>query len=80
MDDIKINIMKGGLMSNIGDFLKKNAVWVGVGVAGLAGTIYLMTRKKKSNKGLLGASHRPKPRIQKRTSSKPKRIKAQKLT
>ena len=75
---VTANVMAGGMMSNISAFIKKNVIWVGLGAAGLAGAIYLMTRKKKSSrKGLSGVSRKIQPA--KRKSSKPKRMKPLKI-
>ena len=75
---VTAKVMTGGMMSNIGEFFKKNAIWLGVGAIGIAGGIYLLTRNKKSgtgkSKGLSGVS---RSRTQKR---KPKtRMKSMKL-
>jgi len=67
---VTANVMPGGMMSNVGAFLKKNAVLVGVGAIGIAGAVYFLTRKKKSakSKGLSGVTQR---------RSRPRRRKAQ---
>jgi len=83
---VTANVMTGGAMSNIGNFIKKNAVMLGVGAAALAGGIYLLTRKKKS-RGLSGVSRtravsRQRPPSRKRITRKsntPKRLKALRL-
>jgi hypothetical protein len=55
---VTASIQTGGMMSNIGNFIKKNAVMLGIGAVGIAGAIYLMNRKKKSGKGLSGVGRR----------------------
>ena len=47
-------------MSNIGAFIKKNALMLGIGAVGIAGAIYFLTRKKKRS-GLSGVSRRTRP-------------------
>lgn len=49
---VTAEVMTGGMMSNIGAFIKKNAVLIGVGAAIAAGGIYFLNRKKKSSRGL----------------------------
>jgi cysteine synthase len=52
---VTANVMTGGMMSNVGSFIKKNAVMLGIGAVGIAGAVYFLTRKKKGkNKGLSG--------------------------
>ena len=71
---VTANVMTGGMMSNIGNFIKKNAVMLGLGAVGIAGAVYFLTRKKKS-KGLSGVSRR----VPKRRKSPP-RLKSIKLS
>ena len=74
---VTANVMTGGMMSNIGNFVKKNAVMLGIGAAGIAGAIYFMTRKKK-RQGLSGI---PKSsNIKKRKTINRKRLKPIKLS
>jgi hypothetical protein len=78
---VTANVMTGGMMSNIGSFIKKNALMLGIGAAGIAGAIYLMTRKKKSSRGLsgvVGAHPRGRPKPKRRTN--PHRLKPIKLS
>jgi phosphotransferase system glucose/maltose/N-acetylglucosamine-specific IIC component len=80
---VTANVMTGGMMSNIGNFIKKNAVMVGLGVAGIGAAVYFLTRKKKS-KGLSGVSRRvgrsPKRRVGANPRGHPKRLKSIKLS
>ena len=73
---ITANVMSAGMMSNIGNFVKKNAVMLGIGAVGIGAAIYMMTRKKKRS-GLSGIS-RPKRRKRRKTTNS-KRLKPMKL-
>jgi hypothetical protein len=75
---VTTNIMTGGMISNIGAFIKKNAVMLGIGAAGVAGAIYLMSRKKKSRLGLSGLPKLTK--MNKRKTRTTKRLKPIKLS
>ena len=56
---VTTQIMPGSLTTNVGDFLKKNALWIGLGVVGVAGAVYLMRKNKpKKNRGLSGIPHK----------------------
>ena len=86
---VTANVMTGGMMSNIGNFIKKNAVMLGLGAVGIAGAVYFLTRKKKG-KGLsgiprrVGAHPRGRPRPKRRVGAyprgRPKRLKSIKLS
>jgi phosphotransferase system glucose/maltose/N-acetylglucosamine-specific IIC component len=69
---VTANVMSGGMMANIGNFVKKNAVMLGIGAMGVAGAVYFLTRKKKRSKGLSGISRR---KTVKRRTTKAKRLK-----
>ena len=71
--ETNINILTGGMLSNVGAFIKKNALLLGLGVLGVGGAIYLLTRKKK--KSLSGISRR-KRTVRKKSTKKPVRLKA----
>lgn len=52
---VTTQVMPGSLISNTGSFLKKNALWIGLGIVGLAGAVYLMRKNKpKKSRGLSG--------------------------
>jgi hypothetical protein len=57
---VTASVMPGGMMSNIGSFIKQNAVMLGVGAVGIGAAIYLMTRKRDSGKGLSGVTRKRK--------------------
>ena len=71
---VTANVMTGGMMSNIGSFIKKNAVMLGAGAVGIAGAVYFLTRKKK--KGLSGVSRRATKRRTTKRRSTPQRLKS----
>jgi hypothetical protein len=81
---VTANVMTGGMMSNIGTFIKKNAVILGIGAVGIAGAVYFMTRKKRPGlKGLAGLSRLPQTRTRTRKTKHPrnaKRLKSIKLS
>jgi cysteine synthase len=72
---VTANVMTGGMMSNIGTFIKKNAVMLGIGAVGIAGAVYFLNRKKKAKRGLSGI---PRKRTQTR-KTKQTRLKPMKL-
>jgi hypothetical protein len=72
---VTANVMTGGMMSNIGTFIKKNALMFGLGAAGIGAAVYFLTRKKKSGKGLSGVS-----RTRRKRPNSPKRLKSIKLS
>lgn len=52
---VTTQVMPGSLISNTGSFLKKNALWIGLGIVGVAGAVYLMRKNKpKKSRGLSG--------------------------
>jgi len=59
-------------MSNVGNFIKQNAVMLGIGAVGIGAAIYFLNRKKKGSRGLSGISRTRKP-------TKHKRLKPMKL-
>jgi phosphotransferase system glucose/maltose/N-acetylglucosamine-specific IIC component len=73
---VTANVMSAGMMSNIGNFVKKNAVMLGVGAVGIGAAIYMMTRKKK-RAALSGIPRVSRPKRRKSTNSK--RLKPMKL-
>ena len=80
LESIRVEPMFGGMMSNIGEFVKKNAIILGIGALGIGAAIYFMTRKKsKTSKGLSGVSRKTYRNVQKR-KAKPKRITAKRLS
>jgi hypothetical protein len=54
---ITANVQAGGMISNIGNFVKKNAVMVAAAALGIGGLAYYLTRKKKRT-GLSGVSRK----------------------
>ena len=80
---ITANVQAGGMINNIGAFIKKNAVMLGIGAAGIGAAIYFMTRKKvgvhpRGRPNLSGVSRRGRPKSKRRSSSK--RLKPIKLS
>jgi hypothetical protein len=77
---VTANVMTGGMMSNIGNFIKKNAVMLGIGAIGIAGAMYYLNRKKK-RPGLSGLPRRKPVRanLRVRPTKKAKRFKPIKL-
>lgn len=55
---VTANVMTGGMMANVGAFLKKNALLLGVGAVGIGAAVYFMSKKKRS--GLSGLPQRRK--------------------
>lgn len=54
---VTTQVMPGSLTTNVGSFLKKNALWIGLGVVGVAGAVYLMRKNKpRRSRGLSGVS------------------------
>lgn len=52
---VTTQVMPGSLTTNVGNFFKKNALWIGLGVVGVAGAVYLMRKNKpKRSRGLSG--------------------------
>jgi hypothetical protein len=76
---VTANVMTGGMMANIGNFVKKNAVMLGIGAMGIAGAVYFLTRKKK-RAGLSGISRRKSVRAHPRGRPTTKRLKPMKLS
>ena len=77
--NLEVKPMFGGMMANIGNFMKKNAVLIGVGVVGIGALIYLMTRKKKAPTGISGIRNQ-KSKFKNRKSRNPKRLTAKRLS
>ena len=78
LSDVKVSMMTGSLMTNIGDFVKKNAIMLGVGALALGAGIYLLVRKKNARKKTLSGltrTHKPK-----RTHKPQKQLKSLKLS
>jgi hypothetical protein len=75
-----VSVQTGALMSNIGNFIKKNAVLLGIGAIGLAAGIYFLTRKNKKSKGLSGISRRKRSSKKRAKRSNSKTLKAKKLS
>ena len=76
--NVTVTPMVGGMISNVGDFIKKNAVVIGLGAIGIGAVIYFMTRKENKSKGLSGATYRRRRATSR--SRTPKRLTAKKLS
>jgi hypothetical protein len=76
---VTANVMTGGMISNIGNFVKKNAVMLGVAALGIGGVIYFMTRKKKG-KGLSGVRAGAHSRSRSKRPNRPQSLKSIKLS